>query len=75
MKTIERKYVSLVEEAEQGYSLRDGSIVNSLWWNATVDGPLNTGENIRTTRTGKTAEEAYRALEATLNEQNWTIKV
>ncbi len=75
MKTIERQYITLAESHIEGYSLQDSSVVVTAEWVASIQGPLSTGENIFIERKGKTAEEAYRALEAALNEQNWTIKV
>jgi len=75
VKTIERQYITLTEESETEYSLTNSSIAVSRWWVATADGNLSTGENIYLTRTGKTAEEAYRELEIALIDQNWTIKV
>lgn len=74
MKTIKREYVSLDEESETGYSLTDSSNVVSRWWVASVNGFLNTGEGVSVTRTGKTAQEAYRALEFALQEQDWEIE-
>jgi len=75
VKTIDREHIFLNEEYNSGYSLTDGSNIVSRWWTAAAKGSLSTGENIFIEREGKTAEEAYRALEAALNEQKWTIKV
>lgn len=74
MKTIERKYITLEEVTETGYSLTDSSKIVSRWWEATLDGPLSTGETVHAAREGKTAQEAYRALEFALHEQNWEIE-
>lgn len=74
MKTIKREYVSLDEETETGYSLKDSSNVVTRRWVATVDGPLSTGEAVHIVREGKTAQEAYRALEFALYEQDWEIE-
>lgn len=73
MKTIKRKHVSLAESQISGYDLDDGSDIISSEWVASIQGPLDTGENIFIERRGKTAQEAYRALEFALHEQDWEI--
>lgn len=75
MKTIERKYISLAENRREHYDLQNSSRPIVTTWTATVEGNLSTGEHIYMYREGETSEEAYRALEAALNEQKWTIKV
>lgn len=73
MKTIKREFVSLSEGQSSGYNLHDSSAVISYEWVASIQGPLSTGENIFIERKGKTAQEAYRALEFALHEQDWEI--
>lgn len=74
MKTIKREYVSLSEGQSSGYNLNDSSVVITYEWVASIQGPLSTGENIFIERKGKTAREAYRALEFALHEQDWELE-
>lgn len=74
MKTIERKYISLAENQERAYDMVNGLTPTVTTWTATADGNLNTGEHIYIDRDGKTAKEAYRALEMALAEQDWEIE-
>lgn len=75
MKTISRKYIYLAEDRTEHYNLTDSSRPITTRWTATAEGRLSTGEHIYLYREGATAEDAYRALEVALIDQNWTIKV
>lgn len=74
MKTIEREYITLRERFEEVHSIaQDGLVAESVGWEATADGQLNTGEYIHLTRFGKTAQNASRLLEMALAEQDWRV--
>lgn len=74
MKTINKEYVLLRETSRSYYSTRhDGLVAEPSGWEATADGPLNTGERITLTRYGNTAQNAYRLLEMALAEQDWKV--
>lgn len=65
---INRRYIELREEFR--YELLTST---ARCWVAEIDGPLDTGENVRMSREAATAGEALEALTVALEEQGWAL--
>lgn len=70
MTTLDRRNIRLVEE--QGFSTFMGP--PTVFWRASLSGPLSTEEIVNMARTGPTAQDALTALETAINEQGWELR-
>lgn len=71
---LERKYVELHEETEDGYSLENDRLELIRTWYARADGPLSTGEQIQVVRSSQSLGEALLLLTEALEEQGWRLR-
>lgn len=45
----------------------------SLYWTATLYGPLSTGEHVHISRTGERSQDALLALRSAIEQEGWLI--
>lgn len=72
--TVNRRDITLVEQVEHEIGLAWIKGRPTRWWDASLDGPLSTGEDVSISRQGDTSAEALANLEKAIRENGWEIR-